>query len=92
MQNRALPHELATWSARTPSSPEGRAFMRYVGNRVRLEERARQRLVGDHAHVLRIAEAAGLDTADRLAQLAALGEPLRAALGVGRAGGQLDRR
>ncbi|TMQ16174.1 MAG: hypothetical protein E6J91_12250 [Deltaproteobacteria bacterium] len=79
--NRVLPTSLAAWSPRLDAAPPAaHAFARYIESHLRIQHRVRAQLVAQHLPVLDIPDAATLDVADRLAGLAALGEPLRAAL------------
>lgn len=75
-----LPEALASWSPPPRQRAEAQAFVRAVGNRVRAHQRIVAELVRDHRRVLAVPEALGLDAGDRLTVLAALAEPLRAAL------------
>lgn len=78
--NRVLPASLATWSPRLDGAPPpAQAFARYAAGYLRIQHHVRTQLAA-HLPVLDIPDAATLDVADRIAGLAALGEPLRLAL------------
>jgi anion-transporting ArsA/GET3 family ATPase len=80
--NRVLPASLDAWSPdRDDGAPvQARSFERYVQSYLRTQQRVRAQLAAEHVPVLDVPDVATLDQADRLAGLAALGEPLRIAL------------
>jgi anion-transporting ArsA/GET3 family ATPase len=82
--NRVLPASLATWTPRLDSSvpSEARAFARYVQGYLRTQHRVRTQLAAEHVPMREVLDTPTLDGPDRLDYLAALGEPLRAALAL----------
>jgi len=79
--NRALPAALTALPPLAAAAPaEAHAFVRYVQSYVRTQGRVRAQLIADLGRVIELPDAAALDAAGRLDGLAALGEPLRAAL------------
>jgi anion-transporting ArsA/GET3 family ATPase len=77
--NQTLPDAVATWSPHT-DTPQARMFVRYVRSRIAVQARLHDRLAIDRVPIAHVPMATGLDGEDRLARLAALGEPLRARL------------
>jgi anion-transporting ArsA/GET3 family ATPase len=78
--NRVLPASLDAWAPRDDGTPARARFARYVQSYLRTQHRVRAQLAAAHVPVLDVPDVATLDLADRRAGLAALGEPLRAAL------------
>jgi len=82
--NRVLPAALRAWSPRLDdrTALPARALARYVREYVQAQLRVRAQLAAVRVPVLEVPDTATLDVAARLDGLAALGEPLRAALAV----------
>ncbi len=76
--NRCLPASLEVWEPSPGTTPA--PFVTYVHNQLALQRRVKQRLERAFGPLLELPESGALEAEARLDALAALGEPLRAAL------------